>query len=340
MGEAAGPESAPSLGILAEVDDDHVTRTQIVRAALELDVIPAVAAGNHDAEAIARATGCSTAGMRVLLDALCALKLLCWSDGAYALTPTAQAYLDPGSPANCAEIFLDDLRAWDRFTETVRTGRMPTDYASAGSDRVWAAWAAHQLRNWPNDLPTYRQRWQGLGVTASWIPDARILDVGCGSALATLALALDLPRATVTGLDREAVIEVAGRLADALGVGPRVSFIAGDVTSLRDLSGTFDIVFSGHVFKFLNPDQIGEALHQARRLLAPGGRVVISEVLADPGNYEDTELYLVAAWVFNVAPRGRIYTLAEYGAMLSEAGFGPARRLEGTSWFQAEAGPA
>jgi ubiquinone/menaquinone biosynthesis C-methylase UbiE len=338
MAEATGPETAPSLGILAEVDDEHVTRTQIVRAALELDVIPAVAAGSHDAEAIARVTGCSTAGMRVLLDALCALKLLRWSDGAYALTPTAEAYLDPDSPANCAAIFLDELRAWDRFTEAVRTGRIPTDYASAGSDRIWAAWAAHQLRNWPNDLPTYRERWQGLGVTAKSMPDARILDVGCGSALATLVLALDLPRATVTGLDRKAVIEVAGRLADALGVGPRASFVAGDVTSLRDLSGTFNIVFSGHVLKFLDPAQITEALRQARRLLSPGGRVVISEILANPGDYEDVDEYLVAAWVFNVAPRGRIYSLAEYGAMLSEAGFGPARRLEWTSWFQAEAG--
>ncbi len=336
VGEAV-LESAPTLGILSEVDDDHVPRTQIVRAALELEVIPAVAAGNHDTDAIARATGCSTVGMRVLLDGLCAVRLLRWSDGAYDLTPTSEAYLDPGSPAFCAEIFLDDLRAWDRFTETVRTGQMPTDFASASSDRMWAAWAAHELRNWPNDLPIYRDRWQCLGVTAASMPDARVLDVGCGSSLATLALALDLPRATVTGLDRKPVIEVAGRLADALGVGSRASFVPGDVTSLRDLSGTYDIVFSGHVFKFLDPDQIGEALRQARRLLGPGGRVVISEVLANPGDYEDPDPYLVAAWVYNVAPRGRIYAIADYNAMLCEAGFGPARRLEGTSWFQADA---
>ena len=337
MTEATGPESAPSLGILEEVDDDHVIRTQILRAALELEVIPAIAAGNHDAETIARATGCSAAGMRVLLDGLRAVKLLSWSDGAYYLTPTAEAYLDPGSPAFCAEIYLDDLRAWDRFTDAVRTGRMPTDYGSAGSDRIWAAWAAHHLRSWPNDLPTYRQRWQALGITAASMPEARILDVGCGAALPTLALALDLPRATVTGLDRKAVIKVAGRLADALGVGPRASFIPGDVTSLSGLSGTYDLVFSGHVFKFLDPDQIAATLRQAHRLLAPGGRVVISEVLANPSENEDADQYLLAAWVFNVAPRGRLYTFAEYASMLSEAGFGPARRLEGTGWLQADA---
>jgi len=34
-----------------------------VRTALELEVIPVVAAGHSDAESIARATGCSLGGM-------------------------------------------------------------------------------------------------------------------------------------------------------------------------------------------------------------------------------------------------------------------------------------
>jgi len=337
MTASEAPETAPSLGVLQEVDDEHVTRTQLVRAALELEVIPAVAAGHRHVEEVARATGCSMAGMRALLDGLCALKLLRSSDGGYALSDTAEAYLVPGSPSYCAPIFLDDLRAWDRFTETVRTGRVPRDYGSDESDRVWAAWAAHQLRNWPNDLPTYQARWEGLGITAASMPRVRILDVGCGSALPTLALAMDHPRATVTGLDRESVIEVARRLAETLGVGSRAQFVAGDVTTLRRLSGPFDVVFFGHVFKFLDSDEVGASLRDARRLLTPGGRVVIVEVLGDPGNYENTDQYLVAAWVFNVAPRGRIYALADYAAMLGEAGFGPARRLEDTSWLQAEA---
>ena len=48
--------TVPSLGILAEVDDVLALKVQIVRAALELEVIPAVAAGHRDAESIARAT--------------------------------------------------------------------------------------------------------------------------------------------------------------------------------------------------------------------------------------------------------------------------------------------
>ena len=39
-----------------------------------------------------------------------------------------------------------------------------------------------------------------------------------------------------------------------------------------------------------------------------------------------------------VARRARVYSLEEYRAMLTEAGFGPVRRLEDTPWLHAERG--
>jgi len=336
MTQSVVPGTIPSLGILEEADDVLVVKVQIVRAALELEVIPAVAAGQRDAESIARATGCSPAGMRILLDGLCALGLLRWSDGAYWLTPTAEAYLVPGAPAYCARMFLHDLRAWDGFTDVIRTGRTRTDFASTDATELWSAYAASHSLRWSDELATYRARWSALGVTAASMPGARVLDVGCGPAIASLVLALDDPTAAVTGIDRAPVVEVAGRFAEAMGVGSRTAFVAGDVTTLGDLDGPFDIVFLGFVLHFLAPLEIASTLREARRLLAPSGRVVILEVLPTPGAFDEPGQYLTAVWLFNVAPRGRLYTFEEYAAMLAEAGFGPARRLEGAPWLQAE----
>ena len=329
-------ETVPSLGILNEVDNVFALKVQVVRAALELEVIPAVAAGHRDAESVARATGCSLAGMRILLDGLCALGLLRWSDGAYSLTPTAEAYLVPGKPTYCARMFLDSLRAGDHFTENIRTGQVLTDFASADAVGLWVAYAVSDLLTWPGDVAAYRGRWSAIGVTASSMPGARVLDVGCGSAIVSLVLALDDPTASVTGIDRGPVVEVAGRLSEAMGVASRASFLAGDVTTLQRLDGPFDIAFLGYVLHFLDPIEIGSTLRQVHRLLAPSGRIVIREVLPIPGVFDDPDPYLAAVWLFNVARRGRVYTLEEYAAMLAEAGFGPARRLEGTPWLQAE----
>jgi len=212
---ARGPWDHPSLGILQGVDDVHVIKSQIVRTALELEVIPAVAAGHHDVAAIAAATDCSPAGMHILLDGLCALGLLRWSDGTYALTPTAEAYLVPGKPTYCAPLYLDDLRSWDHFTQHVRSGQVRIDYAAADATGLWVAYAASHLLSWPDDVAFYGARWSALGITAASVPGARVLDVGCGPAIASLVLALDDPTATVTGLDRGPVVEVAARVAEA-----------------------------------------------------------------------------------------------------------------------------
>jgi 2-polyprenyl-3-methyl-5-hydroxy-6-metoxy-1,4-benzoquinol methylase len=329
-------KACPSRADLDEVDNVLALKVQVVRAALELEVIPAVAAGHHDAASVARATGCSVSGMRILLDGLCAVELLRWSDGAYSLSAAAEAYLVPGKPAYCAQMFLDDLRAGDHFTENIRTGQVLTDFASADATGLWVAYAASNLLTWPADVDAYRARWSAIGVTAASVPGARVLDVGCGSAIVSLVLALDDATATVTGVDRAPVVEVAGRLAEAMGVASRASFVAGDVTALQDLDGPFDIVFLGYVLHFLDPIEIGSTLRQAHRLLAPSGRIVIREIVPTPGVFDDPGPYLDAVWLFNVACRGRVYTFEEYGAMLTEAGFGPARRLEDTPWLQAE----
>ncbi|MFI5259759.1 MAG: class I SAM-dependent methyltransferase, partial [Candidatus Limnocylindrales bacterium] len=164
------------------------------------------------------------------------------------------------------------------------------------------------------------------------------VDVGCGSAIASLVLAVDDPTATVTGIDWGPVVEAASRLAEALGVASRASFVAGDVTTLQRLDRPFDVAFFGWVLHYLDPIEIRSTLRQVHRLLAPSGRIVILEVLPTPGAFDDPYPYLAAVTLFNVARRGRVYTFEEYAAMLTEASFGPARRLEGTPWLQAERG--
>ena len=305
-------------------------KVQVVRAALELEVIPAVAAGHRDAESVARATGCSLRRdanparrpVRPRAAALVRRRLLTHPDERRRIS-------SPGSPRTAPGCFLDDLRAGDHFTENIRTGQVLTDFASADATGLWVAYAASDLLTWPDDVAAYRARWSAIGVTPASVPGARVLDVGCGSAIVSLVLALDDPTATVTGIDRGPVVEVAGRLAEAMGVASRASFVAGDVTTLGTSTAPSTSSSWAGVLHFLDPIEIGSTLRQVHRLLAPSGRIVIREVLPTPGVFDDPDPYLMAVWLFNVARRGRVYTFEEYAAMLAEAGFGPVRRLEG-----------
>ena len=79
-------------------------------------------------------------------------------------------------------------------------------------------------------------------------PDAdaelRVLDVGTGSGAVALALASERPKARVTASDlSEAALAVAERNAEALGLGDRVRFLAGDVFAPVE-GECFDLVVS------------------------------------------------------------------------------------------------
>ncbi|RJF87572.1 class I SAM-dependent methyltransferase [Oleomonas cavernae] len=97
----------------------------------------------------------------------------------------------------------------------------------------------------------------------------RILDLGCGTGLLTMALAAR--GHLVSGLDpATAMLEVGRRRAG----GARVRWIAGDARSTT-LDARFDlIIMTGHVFQvFLTDADIHAVLANARRHLGPGGRL-------------------------------------------------------------------
>jgi SAM-dependent methyltransferase len=325
----------PPLGILGDIFWE-AAKVAVIRAAIELRVIPIVGAGHRDAEDVAELAGCSRAGIRVLLDALCHLGVFCWADGGYSLSAMSREYLDPDGPVDYGEALLaTDIRAFDRFTENVRTGHIDADVANPGAASIWAAAARADLARWADSAHLFRERWTSLGVTPTSMPGVRVLDAGCGAAVASLTIALDDPTAWITCLDREVVVEVARRTGEAMGVTGQASFVPGDVMTLAALDGPFDLAYFGDVFHFLDPATIGRVLRETRRLLTAGGRVVLHEPMRSPGDFTDVYAYLGAVWLFNAASCGGIYTYDQLASMLGEAGFVSPERLGDTQWVHA-----
>jgi SAM-dependent methyltransferase len=137
---------------------------------------------------------------------------------------------------------------------------------------LWRVRAAHMLER-PSALGRVLVAAFGRARFAEWLErtgvsrDARVLDVGCGT-----GRVLRRMRAAgwrhLTGID---------------------PYIPGDVTwpdgvvllkrALADTTGPFDLIMSHHAFEHM-PDPIAAATHM-RRLLAPGGRVLIRIPVAD-----------------------------------------------------------
>jgi 2-polyprenyl-3-methyl-5-hydroxy-6-metoxy-1,4-benzoquinol methylase len=125
-------------------------------------------------------------------------------------------------------------------------------------------------------------------------PPARVADIGCGSGWSAIAIAKGYPKVRVDGFDVDpSAIATARQHALEEGVADQVRF---EVRQADDptLDGLYDLVC---FFECLH--DIGrpvEALAMARRLLAPGGAVIVmdervAETFAAPGDDIDRFMY-------------------------------------------------
>ena len=122
-----------------------------------------------------------------------------------------------------------------------------------------------------------RRRWRRLQLR----PGERLVDVGCGTGKLVVAAAKRLGDAYggtshVLGIDATpGMIDLAIERARRMGVA--ADFQVGIAEALPLPDGTADAVTSSYFFHHLPPDVKPLALREMWRVLAPGGRLVITD---------------------------------------------------------------
>jgi arsenite methyltransferase len=127
----------------------------------------------------------------------------------------------------------------------------------------------------------------GLVAALALSGDERVLDAGCGLGLALIGCAKKLTNGRAVGIDLWAAKdlsnnnpEAARANAAAEGVADRVEVETGDITRLPYQDASFDIVVSMTVIHNI-PSREGrdQALRELVRVLKPGGRIAIFDLL-------------------------------------------------------------
>lgn len=110
-------------------------------------------------------------------------------------------------------------------------------------------------------------------------PMKKILDIGCGSGVWSLAIAARTPDARVTGLDRPEVLEAFRARAAEVGLAGRIDTIAGDVHEVA-IPRDFDVVVVANVLRLDVPGRAQHIVERAAGALAPGGTLIVVDALA------------------------------------------------------------
>lgn len=143
----------------------------------------------------------------------------------------------------------------------------------------------------------------------------RVLDAGCGPGHTALYFAGHV--AQVVGVDlSEAMLAQGGRLAGERGI-HNVEFRRADVEGLPFPDGSFDLVttrYSAHHW----PRPV-TALREFRRVLRPGGRLLLGDVVSFDDPTLDTHFQAIE--LLRDPSHVRDHTIAEWLTLLETAGF-------------------
>jgi SAM-dependent methyltransferase len=315
---------SPSLDIVYDLEYG-VWKATALHAALELDVFTIIANGNHNMGAIVAEVRCDQRGMRILLDALCSLKLLRKRKGDYFLTPASECFLVRDKPTYYGEWCLRTQLAFDirsRVADGVRRGRVVgIDASKSGSGSLWRSDISRALYTWPLEAKQARQMWRTLGVARRNNAPLRILDIACGSGVNSFVLAQADPGARVIAFDFPDVLEVARQVAEAMGVAKQVEFQPGDVLTSDFGADSFDIVLLGKILYYFDADHALDILCRIHSALKRDSLIVISTHIGDDRSCRNELASMAALQLFIFGPESHVYTFSEYRHLLRRAGF-------------------
>lgn len=230
------------------------------------------------------------------------------------------------------------LRALQRGATTLeRAAADPTPgYARGVAFHSTATWDGHDYmgfvhgelihrmivaRNFGGDI--YAQR-SGMLDELRRDHYPRILELGTSSGNLTVALSQRFPKAAITGLDMSLrMLEQAQRVGNELGQAWRLVQRAAEVTGFE--AASFDLV-AAYSFGHEMPEYaLRQILREARRVLTPGGELIIGDVLPFSAQDKLAQCWAQFEAVHGGEPYWREFCSLDMAAVATEEGFVEAR---------------
>ena len=314
------PPVSPAL--IQQLDAGMGT-ARVLGVAVQLGLFTHLAAGQTTVAEIAHAAQASTRGIRMLLDALVGLGLLTKTQDTYTLTPVAATFLVRDQPWYLGQLMESDWmwETWGHLADAVRTGQSfhQVDRAPAAAEPFFRAYIPALYA--PN-LPGARQVAEvlvGRGVPAGGL---RVLDLGCGSAVWSLAVAEAAgPTTRVTAQDLPGVLEVTRTYVRRHGLEAQYAFLPGDQRQVPLGTQQFDLAILARYVHELGAREACDLFRRVWVALTPGGRIAVIDWMPNEERTAPAGPLLAAVRMLTHSEEGDAHTAATYTRWLESVGF-------------------
>jgi predicted O-methyltransferase YrrM len=296
----------------------------LAAAIVHLDLFTGLARAPADVAEVCRRHGLHPRPTDVLCTLLSAQGLIARdASGRFEPTATAREFLVDAAPFDARSYYaaMADKPGVADFLQVLRTGR-PANWPGAEGE---ADWHASMRTEAFAEAFTAAMDCRGR-VLAPALANAvdggaarRLLDVGGGSGVYSIAMAERFPTLAATVLEAAPVDAIARRTIRAAGLEGRVAVVAADMFTTPWPAG-HDLHLFSNVLHDWDEADCRRLLAMSVAALPAGGRLLIHDMLLD----DDKAGPLWAAEysvLLSTVTQGRLYSTAEIAGWLAELGF-------------------
>jgi len=282
---------------------------QVYHVALRLGIIDATGLQPCSAHEVAMACGLDDAPVRLLLEALCGLRVLKHDGETYRHTQLMQFLA--GQYRHLGDEYWNYLPKYLKSSEPLAAMDDPeyseAYYRSQATTLAWMMQPAAEKAASVLEAGTARR---GLNI----------IDAGAGAAVWSMSIAAQDERASVTAVDWPAVLEIALAHARKRGLEDRFKTLPGNYHDVELSEETYDLAILGNVTHLETAAGNRSLFRKLHASLRTGGEIAVFDVM--PGQVNgDLARALYALGLAMRTRHGRVYPREELENMLTSAGF-------------------
>lgn len=298
--------------------------SQVLHAAVELEVFTRLSGRCLTVEEAAAALGLQPRPAEMLLTACVALELLQRNDqGRYANTDLAERCLVQGRPGyygHYVSMMVEQCYdAWGVLKESLARNQPVRDFfpEKVRTDPE----AARKFTTAVHDSANSRAAALLSEPSLDFSEARNLLDIGGGSGGMAIAFGEHYPQLEITLFDMPLVCEVARGFISQSPAALRVRLHPGDFAR-DDFPQGFDVAVISNILHILGPEACRALLQKAFGSLHPSGLLVVLDTLLNEDRRGPLMPALFALTMFLITAEGATYSGAEIGGWMREAGFG------------------
>lgn len=298
------------------------TRSQILFAAIDLDLFTLIAQGHTTLNALQEQLNLDERGLRLLLNGLVGIGFLrVNAEKGYSLPDDAARFLVRESDAyiggmvhHCKRLYEN----WSMLTDAVNSGQPVGGAQSLAQLETYFSELVKGL--YVSNYPTAQKLAKMLGI-GSTSQNLEILDVAGGSAVWSIAMLEKDPGSRATVIDFPSVTHVAEEYVSHHRLEERYTYWAGDLEEMEIPNQMFDVAIMANICHTLGPVATQKAIQKLAKALRPGGRLAIVDFVPDDQRSRPGWPLIFGVNMLITTPEGDVFTRSEYESWLKGAGF-------------------